>query len=667
MSASWSFRGRAVRTAVLLMALCLAPRLLAQNASRGNNAPPAEKLALSPGGVDMRTGRYAYEQTDLSIGPETGGLALTRSMVQPVAGHTNPFANFSHNWDILLTEKRVNILENNFVHNPGQPDYQIEIAFGGRSQSFRGYGHLTNFELVSRAGYGLLTFVGDRNSPGVVYTYTAADGTEAVFRPFGTGDCSTVLRCAYVSQITEADGTRFTFEYDSLGGPNLTRLRSIVSNRGYAMLLEYSGALITRACVLNLAAATKPASNVCPANAAATANYGQTTIAGGLRLHNVTDPSGALWQFTGTATTIGFVRPGESTPWLTNTFYLRTNSDGLVEEIVTSQAFADGSGYTYDFAESPQVWCQNPQVVPTIAGGTYTDHLGNDTLVEYAFPYLPFGPDQGHGDVAECDETDPPDLYVHQVTPGPVRIVDPLQRETIIDYCDPDAMANLPPNWIHRCFVTPMAVSSTNPEGIRTDRVWDMATRNLLQSTQIPEPGSGLANIVTSATYNCTPATIRICNKPVTATDPRGNVTDYSHSTIHGGLLSETLPAASAGTPRPQTRHTYAQRHVWISNGAGGYVQAATSVWLRTETSTCRTSAATGNPASPCTAGALDEVRTVYDYGPNSGPNNLLPRGQAVTAEYQGALMTLRTCYGYDAQGRRISETQPNANLGSCP
>ena len=58
------------------------------------------------------------------------------------------------------------------------------------------------------------------------------------------------------------------------GGPNLTRLRSIVSNRGYAMLLEYAGALVTRACVLNLAVTAKPANNVCPANAPATANYG---------------------------------------------------------------------------------------------------------------------------------------------------------------------------------------------------------------------------------------------------------------------------------------------------------------------------------------------------------------------------------------------------------
>ena len=128
-----------------------------------------------------------------------------------------------------------------------------------------------------------------------------------------------------------------------------------------------------------------------------------------------------------------------------------------------------------------------------------------------------------------------------------------------------------------------------------------------------------------------------------------------------------TGPAPTAGAPQPQTRHGYAQRYAWLSNGAGGYAQATTPIWVRTFTSMCRSSAATGNPAAPCAAGALDEVRTVYDYGPDSGPSNLLLRGQAVTAEEQGSLVTHRTCYGYDARGRRISETRPNANAGSCP
>src|SRR5687768_86924 len=66
---------------------------------------PAEKAAVSPGGVDMRTGRYFGGETDLSI----GDLELSRNMGPNVQGHVRAFANFSHNWEIVLTEKKVNL------------------------------------------------------------------------------------------------------------------------------------------------------------------------------------------------------------------------------------------------------------------------------------------------------------------------------------------------------------------------------------------------------------------------------------------------------------------------------------------------------------------------------------------------------------------------------
>jgi hypothetical protein len=667
-STSWNAGlGLAIRLG-LCACVCLSVPALAQE-SRGNNAPPEERLVVSPGGVDMRSGRYAYDQTDLTIG---GALTLARTLAQPVGGHSDPFGNFSHNWDVLLSEKRINIFQNNFTHGVGQPDYQIEIAFGGRSQSFRAYSNQSGSDLVSRAGYGILTFTGTR-ATNAVYAYTAGDGTLAVFRAINSADCSTTLRCAYVSQITEADGTVLAFEYDNLGSANTSRLRSVTSSRGYALLLEYSGQLVTKACVLNLALQTKPSNNVCPTGAQATATYSHTNFGGRSRLASATDPTNAAWTFTyGGASpnpTMGFKRPGEASPWLTNTIWEYADSDGLITEVVTSQSFADGSSYTYSYDSTPEVYCQNPQVVPTIAGGSYTDNLNRTTQVRYAFPMLPFSPSQGHGDVGACDGNDPPSLYVHQVTPGPVEIIDPLERTTVIDYCDPGPMANLPPGWFHRCYVMPMPVSVTDPEGSRTNLVSDHVARNVHSRTTIAKPGSTQPNgqpwpnIVTSATFYCTPSTLRHCNKPLTATDARGNVTTYTYDAAHGGPLTETGPAVNG--VNPQTRNAYAQRTAWISNGAGGYTAGA-AIWVMTSTSSCRTSAATGNPASPCTT-AGDEVLTQYDYGPNSGPNTLLLRGQTVTATDGGVTTTLRTCYAYDALGRKISETQPNANLGSCP
>jgi hypothetical protein len=649
----------------ILSAGVLATPAFAQT-TETNIAPPPERMIVSPGGVDMRSGRYNYNETDLVIGGDTG-LSLTRSMAQQVAGHTNPFANMSHNWDILLSEKRILMQEGSYTHAAGNPDWQIEISMGGLADTFRGDAGQTWFEQTSRSGWAQLTYTGDRNGSGAVYTYRSGDGTEAVFRAIGSADCSTALRCAYVSQITRADGTRLTFEYDSLG-TNQSRLRSITSNRGYAMLFEYSGLLVTKACVINMTVMNKPFNNICPSNAAATSSYTYTTVTTGsgthYRLASVTDPANGVWNFVNTGTTVGFVRAGESTPWLTNTIQERMNDDGLIQDIVNSQSFADGTGYTYGYDETPSV----PGHLSSIAGGSYaqtsSDGHSRTTIVRYDFPQKP-RPSGGFGNVG--DDGGLADI-VWQVTPGPVEVTDPLGRITTYDYCDPSAKANLPGEI--DCVVTPMAVSMATPEGIRTNMTWDYATRTLLQTRQIARPGGTFApgtssnDLIRSATYNCTPANFRFCSKPVTITDARSHTTNLTYSADHGGILTETFREPSSGATRPETRYEYAQRYAWVSNGAGGYVQSATPVWLLVRQRLCRTSAASG---STCSGGAADEVIIDYDYGPNSGPNNLMLRGKTVASVDGGVTTVLRTCYGNDALGRRISETQPNANLTSCP
>lgn len=154
------------------------------------------------------------------------------------------------------------------------------------------------------------------------------------------------------------------------------------------------------------------------------------------------------------------------------------------------------------------------------------------------------------------------------------------------------------------------------------------------------------------------PADARLCDKPLAIIDPKGLQTDFTYDPAHGGVLTKTSPADPAGI-RPQVRYEYAQRYAWVKNSAGAYVQSGSPIWLKVRERTCRTTAASGQS---CAGGAADEVITDFDYGPNSGPNNLLLRGVAVTADGQ----TLRTCYSYDAQGRKISETQPNAGLAVC-
>jgi hypothetical protein len=208
-----------------------------------------------------------------------------------------------------------------------------------------------------------------------------------------------------------------------------------------------------------------------------------------------------------------------------------------------------------------------------------------------------------------------------------------------------------------------------HPEGNSEELQYDNR-HNVTAFIRHAKPGSGLADTSWTATYEqpppgtgtteCPTRPRKICNKPLYEIDERSGRTDYTHDPNHGGVLTETGPAV--GGIRPQTRYFYVQRYAWIKNASGGYSPASTPVWLLASKSLCKTGPASG---TGCAAGASDEVVTTYDYGPDSGPNTLVLRG---TVADSGGL-ALRTCYGYDWKGNRISETDPRgtAGLGSCP
>ncbi len=615
---------------------------------------PAEKFAVAPGGVDMRTGRYAYSQTDLSI----GDLSFTRTMTTDVRGHNNPFGNFAHNWHVMITEKRINIFEGKDEHGSGQ-DFQINVHFGGRSETFRARQNDGGFVQMSKAAYSELKFPlgADKASAAIVYTFYASDGTIAVFRPLGNADCSSFYRCAYVDSITEADGTRYSFQYDNPnpGVANDARLRSVTSSKGYALLIEQAaGSSISRACVINLSVTAKPADNVCPAAAAETVNY---TYSGG-SLAGVNDPTGRVSGFSydtsaSGAPTMAFTKPDpatqQQTAWLTNVLGAEYDEEGVLQEMVWRQDYAGGQSFAYAWDHTPDAEGHPP----VITGGSYTDALNHTTIVRYGFPVLP-GTGPGSPCLLHfgCSGINVGDT-VYQTTPGPIEMIDPLGRLTKNDYCDPNTMQSSQPPLLDKCLVSEHLESFTDPKGIKTVLTYD-GYRNIAQARRIPVHVDGVpdqSEIVTSATYGC----YKSCDKPVSTTDARGYVTTYTYDPAHGGILTRTGPAVNGITP--QTRYSYALRKAWVKSGSG-YAQAATGTYLLAEERFCRTS----NPAAGGCTLAGDEVVTSYDYGPDSGPNTLLLRGKTVTADG----VTLRTCYGYDESGQKVSETLPRAGLTSC-
>lgn len=180
---------------------------------------------------------------------------------------------------------------------------------------------------------------------------------------------------------------------------------------------------------------------------------------------------------------------------------------------------------------------------------------------------------------------------------------------------------------------------------------------NLTESRQLDGTDPGPADLVTAASYSSGCTNQKICNKPITVTDPRSNTTTYSYHPDSGYV--ETVTAPTVNQLSAQTRHAYEQRFATYLRDDGTLGQATTPIWMLRKTSICRTSNWTG---SACAGGASDETVTEYDYGAATGANNLLLRGVAVTAEG----VSRRTCYSYDRFGNRISETQPRAGLTTC-
>lgn len=183
------------------------------------------------------------------------------------------------------------------------------------------------------------------------------------------------------------------------------------------------------------------------------------------------------------------------------------------------------------------------------------------------------------------------------------------------------------------------------------------ARGNITQTSHTPAPGFSGPALTDSASYPMTCGNRVTCNKPTSVTDARGNTTVYTYDPIHGGVLTSVGPTDANGVAR-SVRYAYVQRYARYLDQAGNVVQTPTPIWLLESERACRTSSLSGNSCSA----PNDEVVTLYDYGPQTGVNNLLLRG--VVRDATG--VAARTCYSYDRLGNRISETSPNAQLGTC-
>lgn len=566
---------------------------------------PPETAVVSPGGVDMASGRYAEESTDLSMGSDAnGGITFTR--------HNEKNKPFRSNWHYFL-KRDCKRAPGSAPTDPCTIVWSIESRAISKSYLEDPPGIFSEQGLPS-PGYTKLEYIGGGTS---AYRFTANDGTIYQFESGGQNTGNT-----WVSSITRKDGVIYTLTYDSNGDSEDTtrRLRRVRSNTGYELILEYTGNgsdKISKACVINTTVTTPPSGNTCPLNnpdvRTATYTYTGTTF----RLASITDPLGKVWtitnQFSTAPFTQSYFKPGMGTPWLINTMTPVNIGYG-----VSQQQFADGRTIVYSYENYENT--SDPPVpgLETMRGAGWTENSTSTTALIW----------DSFQQCTECPQF---------ISPAPVHITDPLGRTTTLDF------------WAGRFQPHGWLVSKTLPSG-RTEYFAYGTQGQLTQRRWVAPTNTADPALTTSFTYDCT---VNFnCVKPVTMTDPRGAVTTYSYSGTHGLILTETLPDPDGAgpLPAPQKRYSYQQFQGRYKNSSGAFVNG-TPVWLLTEISECRTGTA------PSCVGTDNETRTAFSYPSSGTANNLLPISKTIAAG--DGSPTATTTWTYDVNGDKVTEDGP--------
>jgi YD repeat-containing protein len=612
-----------IRIAGGLSALTLATTLATPAAAGPVNADLPQVFTMSPTGVNLQDGRFQEQRTDIAIG----------SLAYPNGG---PSASFGSDVEGGLSSQYGSGL---WISQPSGSSPIYSIIVDGKTIKWTSAGSGTLFPWSEEGKGTELTLVNGK------WQLLDRGGNLYQFMPHPALTSAFTNGKQIIERIDYADGSRLGFSYDSSA-----RLRSVISNRGYALILDYTNGRLATACGYNLAQQYADANSTC-GGSTLKATYSWTQLASGTWVvASVTDAGGAVTSFQYTANSLlsCITIPNTQTCRVTN-YYGDQPGDSIAHtkpNQVRKQVMATGETWLFDYDNEyhPEIPLQPGET--RYSWAYMTDPTGMQTSVRYAN--------------AIADQ-----LYA----PG-------ANGSTVLTQYKFNGF-------------TPKIF--TSPEGNLVDLIRD-ERQNLLTKTVKAKPGSGLPDIVTQAVYpavrydpptdatrpvGCQAASQKLCDKPTYTVDANNSGgayatnpnlrADYEYDPASGLVLKETGPAVLVGgvSVRPQTRYTYAQRYAWVKNSAGtGYVAAATPIWLLTGKSFCKTGAAASGGTGCAIAG--DEVTVSYDYGPNSGPNNLLLRGNTML-NADGAGQVVRSCYAYDAQGNKISETKPRAGLGSCP
>lgn len=592
-------RAHGIQLLLLIALLCGHGTARAQFASTGI-LPPVEPFVLvDENGVSVTNGTLSLSKTDLSIGAVGYSLELTR------------YFSLNTGWrDSLSGFLKV-------VRTVSFPATST-ASWGNQSWGFGPY------SAQSKSGDGAtLTGTLLRLRDGTTISFSQALPVPACTPTLG-------FPCEDYSVpkvVTYPNGVVLNLYYRIFSNPVSARVQSVVSSAGYQVKYTYaSDTMDSSLDALKRVSATAinngveycdPTANSCSLSSSwPSVTYSSTD--GATSTLTVTDVSGGVTRYTRSASAFSIKSPGRTTDNIQ--YSISRVYNGYIADYETRVTSAVVNSETWQYAYSNT----NPRII------TITDPL------QYSRTYTSVAGDYG--------------WMLEEIS-------DPLTRVTNIAYpCsgnhDGDSYINSNVN------------SVVFPEGNEASSVCD-ARGNVTSITRKPKPGSGMSNIVTTFTFasTCTTGNEKVCNQPTAIVDGRGSQTDFTYSSTHGGVLTQTFAAVTVCQPdgssctsvRPQKRYSYEQIRPYVKNSAGSLVAVANPVWVLKSTSECRTS-------SSCSGGA-DEVATVYGHPPAGVANRLFVSGVKQTA----GGVTRRTCNSYDSTGNVVSVTTPRAALGVCP
>lgn len=408
---------------------------------------------------------------------------------------------------------------------------------------------------------------------GGTFTYKSADGTRIDFT--GTAytfasACPGALAgtCKVPSSITQPDGLKFTFGWEQAALSGLTFLRLVSVTSSAGYKFTTSYATNNPGTSYEPVSDWYKRTGITFNNTAATPSPLPTV--------SYNFPSGSVLEVTDTGGRI---------------WRLTTNADARISAIRRPGSASDDITYTYGASGT---------VISATNGGVTTSY---DRVV--------------NGSVATMTATNAlsqQTVVTSDLTVGrPTSIKNALNQTTSFQY---DSNGRLK--------------RTTAPVGGFVELTYD--TRgNVTQSRAVPRAGYGLAEIISSASYDTTCTNVVTCNQPNSTTDARGNVTEYTYDATHGGVLTVTAPAPTTGAVRPQARYTYTP----VTSATGDVVQ------LLSKVSACQTQSTCANAADEAISTATYNSNLLATSVSSGSGDGALSATQAMTYDAVGNLLTV--------------------------